>query len=202
MVLGAPMRNNIAFAALLFLVTPMFGQHGGGAKGTAAGGGRISARPIAGRRFGFSGNRPAARQRFGNEFVAPYLPIGGDYLGGTYLGEGDPQDLASYDSYYPPAPNFLSVRPPARPLVAHAVVNEYNWKDAGVAAGSTSSPTFTIALKDGSLHYAAATWLQNSQLYYIDSEGKQEVLSSNRIDRSATERLNEEKKLRLQLPPG
>lgn len=191
------MRNKIAFPALLLLVTPMFGQHGGGAKSAAARGSGVSARRPAVGRMRLSGTRPAARRRLGNDFLAPYFPIGGDYLGGEY-----PDDQAGYDNYYPPSANFLPLQPPARPLVAHAVVNEYRWNDAGVAAADTSSPTFTIALKDGSLRYAAATWLQNSQLYYIDSEGKQETLSSNRIDRSTTQRLNEEKKLRLQLPPG
>jgi hypothetical protein len=197
------MRNNIAFAALFFIVTPLFGQHGGGSRGTAARGGGVLARrgPAEGR-MRLSGNRPAARQRFGNQFLSPYFPIGGDYLGGDYLGGDYPEGSAGYDNYYAPAANFLSVQPQARPLVAHAVVNEYQWKDAGASATDTSSPTFTIALKDGSLRYAAATWSQNGQLYYVDSEGKQEVLSSNLIDRSATQRLNEEKKLRLQLPPG
>src|ERR1700722_14723415 len=109
------MRNiNVAFPTLFLLVTPMFGQHGGGARGSAAAVGRISARPVtAGRRLGFSSDRPAARRRFGNDFVAPYFPIGGDYLGGGYLGGDYPDDLAGYDNYYPPAPNFPSVHPPA-----------------------------------------------------------------------------------------
>jgi hypothetical protein len=189
------MRNIFAFVALLFLVTPVFGQHVGGAAARGAG---VSAHrgPVA-IRMRLSGTRPGMRQRFGNESLAPYFPIGGDYFGANY-----PDGQAGYDNYYPPSANFLSVGPALRPLVAHAVVNEYNWKDADVAAGDASAPTFTIALKDGSLHYATATWLQNGQLHYIDSEGRQEVLSSNRIDRSTTERLNEEKKLRLQLPPG
>jgi hypothetical protein len=182
------MRNSTAFPALCLLVTPMFGQHGVGARGTSSTGGRVLARR------GHTAGRTGVRQRPGN---AAYFPNGGDSLGGNYR-----DDQAGYDNYVPPIANFLSVERPAPPLVAHAVVNEYRWKDAGVSAADRSSPTFTIALKDGSLRYAAATWLQNRQLYYVDSEGKQEVLSSNRIDRGATERLNEEKKLRLQLPPG
>jgi hypothetical protein len=192
------MWNNIAFPALFFLVTPMFGQHAGAARGSTSGRGVVSARraPAVGR-MRLSGVRSRVRSRLGNESLAPYFPIGGDYFGGNYS-----DDLAGYDNYFPRIANFLSVERPTRPLVAHAVVNEYQWKDVGVASADSSSPTFTIALKDGSLRYAAATWLQNRQLYYVDSEGKQEVLSSNRIDRGATERLNEEKKLRLQLPPG
>jgi hypothetical protein len=192
------MRNKFAFPALFLLVTPMFGQHAGGARGMASGGGVVSTRraPAAGR-MRLSGARSRVRQRVGNQALTPYFPIGGDYFGGNYS-----DDLAGYDNYFPPTPNFLSVERPVRPPVAHAVVNEYQWKDAGVASADSSSPTFTIALKDGSLRYAAATWLQNRQLYYVDSEGKQQVLSSNHIDRDATERLNEEKKLRLQLPPG
>ena len=61
------MRNNIAFAALLFIVTRLFGQHGGSAKGTAARGGGVLARQgSAAGRMRLSGSRPAARQRFGN----------------------------------------------------------------------------------------------------------------------------------------
>ncbi len=48
--------------------------------------------------------------------------------------------------------------------------------------------TFTIALKDGSKCYVVAAWVQGGNLHYLDSEGRQHVLSSDRIDRDATQK--------------
>jgi hypothetical protein len=187
------MWYKVAFTALILVVTTANGQHGGGARGADGARGAISShRGSEGRAVRPSGSRAVGRRGSGSGFLAPYFPIGGDY----------PEGLAGYDNYYPPPPDFLPVEPaPEPPRVAHAVVNEYKWKDEGVEVAN-SSPTFTIALRDGSLRYAVAAWLQNSQLYYVDSEGKQDALSSNQIDRGATQRLNGEKNLRLQLPPG
>lgn len=190
------MWYKVAFTALILVVTTANGQHSGGARGAGGGHGGISShRGSTGRTARPSGSRALGRRGNGGGFLAPYFPIGGDYSEG----------LTGYDNYYnydPPPPNFLPIEPaPEPPRVAHAVVNEYKWKDEAAEVAS-SSPTFTIALRDGSLRYAVAAWLQNSQLYYVDSDGKQEALSSNQIDRVTTQRLNGEKNLRLQLPPG
>jgi hypothetical protein len=193
------MGNNTACIALFLLATPTFAQHGGGARsGTVAGfghgGGVLAPRVRTVRPLRFSGNR-LGFQRFGGESFAPYDPFWGDYAG----------DLSGYDfpadADYLPANDFLPVQLAVRALPAHAVVTEYKWKDQGVG-GSDNSLAFTIALKDGTRCIAVATWLQHSKLYYIDSQGRQEVLSSDRIDRDTTQRLNDEKKLQLQLPPG
>ena len=197
------MKSTVVFMAL-FLATPMFGQHGGGSRGAAApGGGTVARRGSVGRPTSFAGRRPGLRQRFGTGLFSPFYPIGGDYWDG----------LLGYDDSYPQADNFPYIQFPyvqrgpvfgatAQPVVAQAVVNDYKWKDDSVAAAGNSSTLITIVLKDGTLRYAVATWVQDRQLHYIDSEDKQEVLSSDRIDRAATQRLNEEKKLHLQLPPG
>jgi len=84
---------------------------------------------------------------------------------------------------------------------AHAVIQEYNWKDHTPAAADEQT-TFTIALKDGSTRSAVVTWVQGRTLHYTDSDDKQGVLSADLIDRDTTRRLNRAKKLSIQLPPG
>jgi hypothetical protein len=91
--------------------------------------------------------------------------------------------------------------PPPPPQPAHSVINEYKWNESG-AASEDRATTFTIALNDGSKCYALTAWVQDGNLNYLDSEGRQQVLSSDRIDRDATQSLNRQKKLNLQLPPA
>jgi uncharacterized protein YidB (DUF937 family) len=80
------------------------------------------------------------------------------------------------------------------------VIHEYKWpKNEETGGGATA---FTIALKDGSQRSAVAAWIQGGKLQYLDSEDRQQALSPDVIDRQTTDRLNEEKHLRLQLPPG
>jgi hypothetical protein len=188
------MSNYITVSALFLFAIPMCAQHGGARGGLAAGaghgGGVLTPPAPAGRQLRSPVHRPAFRQRFGRDFFVPYDPLGGDNandLSGDHL-TGDYDHLSDHIGF-------------AVPTEAHPVLNQYKWKDEDVAGGENSG-TFTIALKDGSRLYPAATWLQNNKLYYLDAEGRQQGLSADRIDRNATQRLNEEKKLHLQLPPG
>jgi hypothetical protein len=89
--------------------------------------------------------------------------------------------------------------PPPKP--AHSVINEYKWNESAAAVDDRTT-TFTIALKDGSQCDAVAAWVQDGNLNYLDSEGRQQVLFSDRIDRDATQSLNRQKNIKLQLPPA
>jgi hypothetical protein len=154
---------------------------------------------------GASGPRLGNRSsRFGNSFSGGYWPFFGDYgLWGNYLDSADypyeeePSPPSNIFSITPPAAAFAPPAAPARP--AQAVIHEYPVPPA--SAGSSSGATaFTIALKDGSQRSAIAAWIQGGKLYYVDSQYRHQVLSPDVIDRETTERLNEEKHLRLELP--
>jgi len=134
------------------------------------------------------GNRSA---RVGNPFVGPYW--------GSYWPNFE--DSGSWNDYYredsASSPNvFLIPPPPLHPV--QTVIHEY----AAPAATSDAGAAFTIALKDGSQQSATAAWVQGGKLHYLDSQERQQVLSPDLIDRQTTDRLNEEKHLRLQLPPN
>jgi hypothetical protein len=196
--------------AVILLVIPTvvqtaFAQHSGGfARGNAAG-------------RGFAGHgmmtRPPTRGlggRVRSRFTGSYLPTPGGYgfLGDSPYDAGYPYP-GLYSEEPPPPPNFVVTAPPAeqaspqpaapvRP--AQSVIQEYKWPKSDETGGGAT--TFTIALKDGSQRSATAAWIQGGKLHYLDSEDRQQALSSDVIDRQTTDRLNEEKHLRLQLPPG
>ncbi len=195
------MRNDVRFIGLLLLATAMFGQHAGGARGGSAtrfahAGGQVLPSAFARQNVRFSSHRLRFGQRFGFNAFAPYYPFIGDYA----------DDLSV--NAYPPGNDSFTVQPnlppialPFPPPTAHAVIEEYEWKTKDVA-GAGDQATFTIALKDGSRRYPVTTWVQNGKLYFIDSEGGQEVLTPDRIDRDTTQRLNNDRNLHMQLPPG
>jgi hypothetical protein len=81
---------------------------------------------------------------------------------------------------------------------AQAVIHEYNVGHESGDSGPKAS-TIIIALKDGSQCSAVATWVQGGKLHYLDSEGTQQTLSADLINRHETNRLNH---LQIQLPPG
>ncbi|HWZ30979.1 MAG TPA: hypothetical protein VNX18_06585 [Bryobacteraceae bacterium] len=183
--------------AIVLMVQAAFAQHGGG----------IAAGNAAGR--GFAGHGAVGRSsvvrtrhrsnRFENRFIGSYGDYGfwGDYpdaVGDPYLG------LSPQES---PAPSIVVIAPPTpapiRPV--QTVIHEYAAPSSGNAGTGIDANTFTIALKDGSQRSAAAAWVQGGELHYLDSQGKQQMLSPDVIDRETTVRLNQEKHLRLQLPP-
>lgn len=217
------MRSTRLFSLFLIAVAA-FAQHGGGFRGGSAagfrfGGGRVGS-PVFrdGRFFGpnFGVNRGFYRRfgNFANGYYSPYFNYF-PYLG-AYALMGDYSLLGDYFAYpgpaeYPvinnnavsmPADSQAESSPPvSQAQPAQPVVHEYKWNEPTTAPNEQNA-TFTIALKDGSKRYSVMAWVQNRQLYYLDSEGHQQVLAANVIDRDATERLNREKNLNLRLPPG
>jgi hypothetical protein len=184
------------YIAVLLFVPGVFGQH---SRGVAPGnsGGRVGAT----RSTFVRTNR--FRGQIRNGFIAPYAPLF-DY---GYLGY-DPY-LANYGDEFSSPPAIFYVLPPVGPTSpepaepvrpAQAVIHEY--KVDHEAAEGEKDITFTIALKDGSKRFAAASWVQNGKLHYVNSEGRQEILSPDSIDREATNRLNQQNHLRMQLPPS
>ena len=145
--------------------------------------------------------RRGFNRRFGN-FAGGYFPYPG-----TYPFSGDYGFVYSPPIEYP-ADNSTEIAPPSPspipppPPPAHSVIHEYKWSESVRALDDDRWTTFTIALKDGSKCYAVAAWVQDGNLNYLDSEGRQQVLSSDRIDRNATQNLNRENNLKLQLPPA
>ena len=128
---------------------------------------------------------------------------------GGYPYWGDYPYPGLYAEEPPAPPNVFVTAPaggqafpqPAAPVrPAQSVIHEYKWPKNEETGGGAS--TFTIALKDGSQRFAVAAWIEGGKLLYLDSEDRQQSLSSDVIDRQTTDRLNEEKHLRLQLPPG
>jgi hypothetical protein len=175
------MRFMIVFA---FLIQAALAQHGSASAGGRGFAGHAMGRaPMARTRGGFGA-------RIGSPFIGPYWP---DYgFASDYYGE-EPSG----------PPNGFFLTPPAIPSqpvrLPQTVIHEYT-VPAGDAGSSATA--FTIALKDGSQQSASAAWIQAGKLHYLDSQDRQQVLSPDVIDRPTTERLNEEKHLRLQLPPG
>jgi hypothetical protein len=97
-------------------------------------------------------------------------------------------------------PETSASAPPAG-QTAHSVMKDYKWNES--EAPSAQQPVaFTVALKDGSKRDAGAAWVQERTLHLIDSEGREQVLTADLIDREATQRLNGQKNLSLQLPPS
>lgn len=143
-----------------------------------------------GRGFGF-------RHGFGRgylPFYGPLFPLFGNY------GQAYPATLPSniYIMTGPDAPPSVSP-PEPHPKPAQSVIHEYKWPNEGPPLTGEAA-TFIIALKDGSRRSAVVTWVQNNHLYFVDSNGKQQVLASDVIDHDATQRLNRAKNLRIYLP--
>lgn len=146
---------------------------------------------------------------FGNGYGYPYGSLVGDYglLGGyPYLNGGVSAEYSDQSSpppnaFFAPPPIGMTPQPAEPPPPVQAVVHEYAVPQ-GIGSNEASAETITIALKDGTRRSTVATWVQGGKLHYMDPDGKQQVLSADLIDRHETERLNREKQLEIQLPPG
>jgi hypothetical protein len=220
------MTSTMRYVALFLIATGAFAQHSGGFAGrpapglgstpAAAGFGRVPLgiggtgvfpRFPPGPRIrsafgpGAFGNRFGYGNRSGYGYFAPYYP---------FYGYGYDQSLGGYPEEYPaggntfvfpPTANTSAGPPPAPPpQSASSVIHEYKLNPE-LAPSTGKGTAFTIALKDGSMRSAVAFWVQQGKLHYIDSHDRQQVLSADLIDRDATERLNREKNLPMQLPP-
>jgi hypothetical protein len=197
------------FSSFLLIAMAASAQHatgvrGGSVTGFRSGAGRFSPPTIAtvpSRQARFSGGR--FNRPFGNSAApySPYLwayPFFGDY--GLDYDLPSSEDRATNNTIIvQPSPPPISPAPPAQP--AHAEIKEYKWNEPA-GAGGDGATTFTIALKDGSMRYPVAVWVQDRDLHFVDTQGRQQVLSSDLIDRITTERLNRQNNLNLQLPPS
>lgn len=203
------MRNNLRFAAFFLLAAiAAFAQRGGGFRGGGFRGGfttglgfrngNFTSRGFVGSGAFLNGSRFAAGRRFGRDSLFPFYPfypfINDDYYWPP------PENLpVANDSASQLCSSAMLQPPPAVP--AHPVIHDYNWNDQS-SAGASTEGTFTIALKDGSLRSAVTAWVEDRSLHYIDPQDRQAVLSSDLIDRDTTKRLNHEKNLHIELPPG
>jgi hypothetical protein len=201
------MRLMILFA---LIIQTALAQHAAGFAGGPAGprgfagSGPINNGPMARGPGAFGPRRGNRFGRFGNSFIGGYWPFFGDYgLWGDYLDWADypyaeePSPPPNLFFIAPPPPVFAPPPAPARPV--QSVIHEYPAPPAS-AGSSPGATAFTIALKDGSQLSAIAVWIQQGKLYYVDSQQRHRVLSPDVIDRETTERLNEEKNLRVELP--
>jgi hypothetical protein len=198
------MRLMIVFT---LIIQSALAQHAVGFAGGAAGprgfagGGPISRGARAGEQGAFGPRRGNLFGRFRNSFTGGYWPLFGNYgFWGDYPNWADyPYAEEPSPPFFmmPPAPVFAPPPAPARPV--QSVIHEYPAPPASVGSASEAT-VFTIALKDGSQRSAIACWIQEGKLHYVDSRQRHQVLSPDVIDRETTERLNEEKHLRLELP--
>ena len=132
----------------------------------------------------------------------PIFPLG---FGGYGFGGYD------YD-YMPQSPNVVALPPPPPvyvplperpPEPATMVIHEYRpLSAAATQAPAGDEPLFAIVLKNGMTLSASAVIVQNDGLHIVDPEGAHQRVSMDTVDREATMRVNRERKLQLQLPPG
>jgi hypothetical protein len=138
------------------------------------------------------GPRPA------NRIAPPIFPLG---FGGYGFG--------GYDyGYVPQSPNVVVVEPPPPVYVpvperpperATMVIHEYQ---PPAAAPEGDQPMFAIVLKNTTILSATAVIVQDDALHVVDADGGHQLVSMEAVDREATRRVNRERKLQLQLPPG
>lgn len=202
------MARNMRFMGVFLIATAAFAQHGGGFRGGVhfgshpIGSGFASNRgavvPFIGPIPSLLGNARLSNHRFalgrglGGDFFGPYFPFIGDYASQFPAGQ------------YPSGGPFFIMQSPAataEPPVTppRPVIHEYP-EYSKPTGGTGDQATYTIALKDGSRWSAETVWVQDGMLHCVDSQGAQKVLSSDRIDRDATEHLNHDKNLHVTLP--
>lgn len=200
------MASTRLLLALVLIVPCSYGQHRGG----FGGGFGHSPGTVAVRSSGFHSMRSRALQR-GNRYGrggfgygSPYFPAW-DY--DTPLEDYGDNWLDQYPQY-PSAGNVLVFPPPSEtfpppaPKPASLVIHEYHFAVQSATPPGGERPTLTVVLKDGSRREAQASWVAAGKLHYVDLQSRQQVLSSDIIDRDATQRANQANNLSMELPPG
>jgi hypothetical protein len=92
--------------------------------------------------------------------------------------------------------NVVLPEPPAPPPPpAHPVISNYHWADTP----APSNTGFAIVQKDGQVRNALAVWPQDGMVAYTDPGGNTVRIAYSAIDREATERVNNERGLKLWL---
>jgi hypothetical protein len=152
------------------------------------------------RGFGGGGNR--FRPAFAGRRTSGYLPGGYGY---GYLGGGYSSDEAG-SSVYAPQPVIWMQPPPAPAVVepppppARPVMTNYKWPAAVPSVSADDAQTFGIVLKNGSIVAASAVVAADDGLHLVDSDEQHLRVSMRDVDRSATMKLNRERRLSLYLP--
>ena len=116
-------------------------------------------------------------------------------------------DDGASSGYVVQQPVFLLLQPAPPPVVepppapARPVVTDYKWPVAVASAPSADQPqSFGIVLKDGSTLSATTVTASDGVLHYVDPDERHMRISMRDVDRSATLKLNRERKLILYLP--
>ena len=123
----------------------------------------------------------------------PYFPF---FPGGWDYGYAPAQNITIVQS--PPSYVVVPERPPQPPV--RAEIREYKPPPPAESSAAAEAPSFAIALKDGSVHFASAVTVQQDTLLYVDPDGRHERVSLNAVDRETTKRLNRVRNLELRLP--
>jgi hypothetical protein len=161
-------------------------RRGGGGLGFARGGN------------GFGHARGVSRYGLGYG----YLPYDSLYDSGAGYGDA-PQPVVVVEQ--PP----VFVQPPAPPAVGlqgHAVITEYKWPAAELAASNSALPapsetqSFAIVLKDGSTLSAVSVFSSDDGLHYVDQDERHLRIQMSAVNRAATLELNRARNLNLYLP--
>jgi hypothetical protein len=161
--------------ALLLALSPCLAQHHGGVRFAVG----INTRG------GFHG------RGFGANGFA--YPVGYPWFGGYDYAAPPPaaQPLVIVVPY-PMAPPAA----PYQPETAKPVLHEY--KPEPDPPGEPAA--FSIALKDGTVRYAAAVWVSDGRVNYFSPDGASGALDAAAVDHARTRSLNLQKNLQLQLP--
>jgi hypothetical protein len=150
------------------------------------------------------GNRPPGPAPMRPGFPARPRPVRPIYPLGFGYGFND-YDYGGYDyGYAPPAPSVVFVPPPPErpPETATTVIHEYQPPSSAPPAPEGDQPVFGIVLKSGTVLSASAVVVQDGALHIVDPDGSHQRVLMEAVDREATSRVNRERKLQLQLPPG
>ncbi len=132
---------------------------------------------------------------YGNQGLYPWgLPsYYGDPAGWGNAGDGNNQSpqviVLTMQPEAPPPP------PPPPPEPAKAVTHEYNWPEPAVP----SPGVLSLVLKDGTVRFAIAVWVQDNTVHYIAQDKTAQSKPLQAIDREATRVLNAQSGLTLSL---
>jgi hypothetical protein len=146
--------------------------------------------------------RPAPmRPHPSRPFAAPIFPLGfGGYGFGGYDYGSIPQ-ATSVVVVQPPPPVYAPV-PERPPETATMVIHEYPpLSPVATQPPQADQPMFAIVLKNSTILSASAVIVQEGALHIVDPDGGHQRVSLDAVDRAATRRANQERKLQLQLPP-
>lgn len=134
-------------------------------------------------------------------FATPIFPLGfGGYGFGGYDYGSIPQ-ATNVVVVQPPPPVYAPV-PERPPETATMVIHEYApLSPAATQPSQADQPMFAIVLKNSTILSASAVIVQEGALHIVDPDGGHQRVSLDVVDREATRRANQERKLQLQLPP-